>query len=84
MSVKNDFDRQHTSQYRNLGLFLSDNHMQQLNLTDSIAPSDVLLNSLKKYSSSCLSTNTGRPRDDSLLPDVQRNILAEKQSPRTP
>ena len=54
VTVKNDFDRQRTSQYRNLGLFLSDNHMQQLNLTDSIAPSDVLLNSLKKYSSSCL------------------------------
>ena len=54
VTVKNDFDRQRTSQYRNLGLFLSDNHMQQLNLTDSIAPSDFLLNSLKKYSSSCL------------------------------
>jgi len=52
-TVKNDFDRQHTSQYRNLGLFLSDNHMPQLNLTDSIAPSDFLLNYLKKYSSSC-------------------------------
>lgn len=35
-----------TSQYQTLGPFLSDKHMQQLNLTDRIAPSDFELDSL--------------------------------------
>ena len=37
-----------TSQYQTLGPFLSDKHMQQLNLTDRIAPSDFELDSLWK------------------------------------